>query len=148
MMSRKALFFSIATAAMLVFAPAYGRAQEPPKHDINELTGAWQYDSLKGNIYSHFRLDLRGDTIFIIKVSDKDDMNSLKGDEFEWGRFKLNGRRLQGTMSAGAWKGNPIWGFVAEDFREIKLRWALLGARETDSGRQVYVDETLLRLDR
>ncbi len=81
-------------------------------------------------------------------VEERDNPNAdvVKGDEWEWARFKLQGRRLRGQ--AQLWKSRtrvPLTGQVSEDFKEIYWRWELPGSRDAD-GRTVGGAEVLRRV--
>src|SRR5690349_15177223 len=101
------------SAGLVVTVPGSGppvldgsvvRAERAGQQGIEALVGIWRIQkkpNVKYTTESHMRFQLKGREIVVIVVIDKDDpeMNNVKGDEYEWGRFKLNGRRIVGKLS-------------------------------------------------
>ena len=136
-------------AAMLLIPALCGHASQRAV----DLVGLWRLQSVDDRptartADAHYRLESRGEEIVAIVVEERDNPNAdvVKGDEWEWARFKLQGRRLRGQ--AQLWKSRtrvPLTGQVSEDFKEIYWRWELPGSRDAD-GRTVGGAEVLRRV--
>ena len=107
-------------------------ATRGPANDANihSLLGTWRYVNRDGTLSyrDHYRLEMKVETqeLSLIWVADADDEKYgkfLKGDEKELGRFKLDGRRLNGVRAWGSDKWIKIYnGYVTEDLRQLQYQ--------------------------
>jgi hypothetical protein len=86
--------------------------------------GDWR--EIQGNPGCHYRIELRGDELFLSQVLDKDTAAALAGEELHYAILKLNGRRVTGKLDK-RWPwykhfdSHDFFGVVSQDFTEFKL---------------------------
>jgi hypothetical protein len=123
-------------------------AQVSPEDLVNmqRLVGSWRVEVTgEGKFASHREFALQGNEIAVTYVNDVDWVaaSQLKGDRSYWGKFHLNGRRLNGSTRVGS-QAVPITGIVDESFRRIEWRHPLPGI-SGGSGVPSYSDQLLLK---
>ena len=106
---------------------------------LKSLEGKWQITSssvypwdvgewtkITGAPGAHYRIELRGQELFLSLVVDEDSTYGLVGDEHHYAILKLNGRRVSGKLDKRwpwykLFSGRDFFGVVSQDFTEIKI---------------------------